>query len=353
MPKGRKSPGTGRGENLADPAEIRRALAIEILDQERLAEQKEFRKRHRSTAEGKGVNLSELDGLYKRRDDPVHDIFADFKRKLYYFGAIFRPLKQQYDLFTKASESVEMQNAAYQAGLYAGMSAKPASPPPNLAGEDAQLWLEGHGLGIKDRAAAERERKAEEKKAEEEKKAARDAVAAAAIDGTGQGDQAAQVRAQAAADFAKDNPDVQAPPEAESTKKGPDPAPVGDGIFDGDGTLPETSTGYAGKGERYMIAGDDTYPSGRRAAYEDGKPVGSSIPGKMPVYVDHPPAAGDDGFEATAEELAAQQNRPSRQQGPEIDEAEIASEAAKLKASGFVPEKPKRGARRLPVEKTS
>lgn len=343
MPKGRKSPGVGRGENLAAPEAIRRALAIEILDQERLDREKEFRKRHRKGAELNGVVLQELDKLYRRREDSVQDIFADFKRALYYAGAIFRPLKQQYDLFIQASDSVEMQNAAYQAGLYAGMSNKPATPPANLSGEDAQLWLEGHGIGLKDRAAAEKERKEEEKKDAEERKAA--------IDGTGKGDQAANVRAQAAADFAKDNPNVTAPADA----KGPDPVLVGDGIFDGDGKLPDISTGHAGKGERYMLASDDTYASGRRAAYVDGKPVGSSIPGKMPVYANHPPAVpADDGFEATPEELEAQSTRKAvkgaKQTGPEIDQDEVEKAAAKLKDSGFVPQKSTR--RRAPGEKT-
>lgn len=341
MPKGKKSPGTGRGENLTSDDAILKALAVEILDQERLDREKEFRKRHRKAAEGNGVVLPDLDALYKRREDPVQDILADFKRRLHYFGAFFKPIRQQFDLFVTSSESVEAQNASAMAGRMAGLTGKPATPPPNLTGEDAQIWLDAHGTAAKARSAAEKERAAEEKKDAEDRKAA--------IDGTGKGDQAAQVRAQAAADFAKDNPGAAPPAEA---KKGPDPVVAGDGIFDGDGKLPDTSEGYAGKGERYMLADDETYPSGRRAAYTDGVAVGSSIPGKVPVYAAHPPAPGD-GFEATEEELAAQANRPSRQQGPEIDEEDIAKGAAALKESGFVPEKPKRGGRRLPGEKTS
>lgn len=347
MPKGKKSPGTGRGENLTSDEAILKALAVEILDQERLDREKEFRKRHRKAAEANGVVLPDLDALYKRREDPVSDILADMKRRMHYFGAFFKPIRQQFDMFVTASESIEAQNAAAMAGRLAGLNGKPATPPPNLTGEDAQIWLEAHGLATKARAAAEKERKEEEKKDADERKAEQ-----APVDGTGKGSAAAQVRAQAAADFAKDNPDVKAPAEPEAAK-GPDPVPAGDGIFDGDGKLPDTSTGYAGKGERYMLSTDETYASGRRAAYEDGKPVGSSIPGKVPVYADHPPAVKDDGFEATEEELAAQAGRPSRQEGPEIDEAEIAAAAKKLKESGFVPEKPKRGARRLPGERTS
>ena len=348
---GRRSPAVGRGENLASHDAIRKALAMEILDQERLDREKEFRKRHRAGAEKSGVNLSKLDMLFKRREDQPNDILADIKSTMHYLGAVILPLRKQYDMFVTASESVEAQNAAWRAGEMAGLNGKPAQPPANLVGEDAQLWLEGHGIAAKVRAEVERERKAEEK-AEAERIAAEKAEAGAAIDGTNKGSTASQVRAQAAADFAKDNPDVKAPAEPEAAK-GPDPVPAGDGIFDGDGKLPDTSTGYAGKGERYMLSTDETYASGRRAAYEDGKPVGSSIPGKVPVYADHPPAVKDDGFEATEEELAAQAGRPSRQEGPEIDEAEIAAAAKKLKESGFVPEKPKRGARRLPGERTS
>lgn len=339
----RKSPGVGRGENLASHDAIRTALAMEILDQERLDREKEFRKRHRAGAEKSGVNLSKLDGLFKRRDDQPSDILSDIKSTLHYMGALMMPLRKQYDMFVQASESVEMQNAAYRAGDMAGLTGKPAVPPPNLVGEDSQLWLQGHADGTKFRGTVERERKAEEK-LEADRVAAEKAEAQKMLDGTGGGDKVTQIRAQATADFAKDNPGVQLPAEVEA-------APAGDGIFDGDGKLPDTSAGHALKGDRYMLAADETMPSGRRAAYQDGKPVGSSIPGKMPVYADHPPAAKDDGFEATAEELSAQKPRAQSQQGVDIDPDEVAKAAAKLKADGFVPEKMAR--RRLPGQKNT
>lgn len=340
----RKSPGVGRGENLAGDDAILKALAVEVLDQEAAAKVKEMRKRHRSGAEKNGISLGDLDMLYKRREDPVQTILGDIKRMIHYMGAIFKPVRTQYDMFVTASESIDTQHAAALAGRMAGITGKPPRPPPNLVGEDAQIWLDSHSTAAKARREAEGERKAEEKALADTLAAALKADAnGEVIDGTGKGDNVVQIRAQATADFAKDNPDVVIP--------NVDAPPQGDGIFDGDGTVPPVVAGKAPAGERYMLATDDTLPSGRRSAYQDGKPVGSSIPGKLHVYEEHAEAAAFD--EASPAELKAQSTRQAvtaaKQATDHIPtEEEIAAGARKLQETGFAP-KPK-SRRGLPGE---
>jgi len=203
----RKSPGVGRGENLASHEAINNALAMEVLDQEALETVREIRKRHRKNAEQNGVALSDLDDLYKSRDEPISNIVAMIRRKIHYLGSVFHPLRAQTDLFMQASASPEDQHAAKHVGKMAGLKGDPCSPPPALGGEDAQLWIDGHHEGATARAAALKQRKADEKTLADTLAAALSEPDGKTVDGTGKGSKAEQVRAQAAADFAKDNPE--------------------------------------------------------------------------------------------------------------------------------------------------
>lgn len=163
---GRASPKAGRGgigdnHGFAEYDAITKALAVEQLDQEEMKKLRELRKTHRSNAEASRVDLSQMDDLYKRKDDPLSDIVQYLKGKMYYLGAVFIPIRKQFDLFVEASESPETQHAARHAGRMAGIKGLSANPPPNLTGEDQQLWLEGHGDGAKARNEASKERKQE------------------------------------------------------------------------------------------------------------------------------------------------------------------------------------------------
>ena len=96
----RKSPGVGReGDNLGSQAAYRNALAVEILDKEKIAEATEIRKRHRKGHEKHGVVLADLDDLYKMKDMAFSEIVVWFKRKFNALSAVF-DLGTQFELFT-------------------------------------------------------------------------------------------------------------------------------------------------------------------------------------------------------------------------------------------------------------
>lgn len=156
MARGRSSPGVGRNEgaNLADPAAIRKALAIEVLDKERIKAATEMRKRHRKKAEGQGVVLADLDDLYKMKDMGLSEIVIWFRRKFNALGAVFQELGAQYELFTPAKGAKEVKAAHRHAGMMAGLAGKDALPPPGLEPAESNLWLEGHKEGHAARAEA-------------------------------------------------------------------------------------------------------------------------------------------------------------------------------------------------------
>lgn len=247
---GRQSPGVGRagiGDNsgMASYEAITKALAVEVIDQEEAAKLRELRKMHRKAAEGSRVDLSMLDILYRKRDDAISDIFAYIKGQMHYLGTIFTPLRAQVDLFMKASDSPEMQHAARHAGRMAGLKGEKGTPPPNLVGEDVQLWMQGYGDGSSARAEAQKERKRE--LSDILAQALQNAENGDVTDGTGKNGpgappvvdpatkgasgrnkQAEQVGDQAAKDFAKDNPaqglgDNVAPPQPDWTGFDVDP----------------------------------------------------------------------------------------------------------------------------------
>lgn len=324
----RKSPGIGHNGDLADPAAIRKALAVEILDQELADKLRERRKKHRKAAEGQTVNLAQLDALFRKRKDPITTILSDIKATMHYAGAIFAPLKKQFDLFIEGSASVENQHAAHQAGLFAGLNGESPKPPPNLAGEDIQLWMEGHALGAGSRNEAEKEAKAEEKADSDRLKAMAEALASepgTVIDGTGKGDPVAQVRAQAAADFNSDNPGVAQPDWSD---------------------FPGTPEGWSPEQLKVFQDWFATVPDGVGVAIAHAG-VALAFKRARDAAAPPPPAEGE-GFEASQEELDAQAGRPKPQTSQVPDPKEVDDAAKKLVASGFADTKPKR---RLPGQK--
>lgn len=161
----RKSPGVGRqGDNLASQAAYRAALAVEILDKEKIAAANEIRKRHRKGHEKNGVVLADLDDLYKMRDMAFSEIVIWFKRKFNALGAVF-DLGTQFDLFTP-TKAGKLDLAAFrQAGMMAGLHHKDRDPPPGLAGEEMNVWLAGYDEGYEARLAAWQAQQEEEAEA--------------------------------------------------------------------------------------------------------------------------------------------------------------------------------------------
>lgn len=146
----RASPATGRdGSNGPAPDDILDALAVEIIDQDQMKILRERRKAHRKLAEGKLVNLSHLDRLYKMRDDPPSEVEGFFRSMFTHMSAFFEDLTQ-LDLFTP--KATREQKAAFgHHGLMAALKGEEATPPPNLTAEESNEWMEGHAKGAKAR----------------------------------------------------------------------------------------------------------------------------------------------------------------------------------------------------------
>jgi hypothetical protein len=153
---GKKSPGVGRNEgaNLPDQAAVRAALAMEILDQEKMADLRELRKRHRKGAEKHGIVLKDLDDLYKMKDMSDEEVVTWFKRKFNTLGAVFQKMTEQFDLFAPRKGAPERIAAFRHQGMMAGLAGKDPVPPPGLAGDESNEWLEGHKEGHSARAEA-------------------------------------------------------------------------------------------------------------------------------------------------------------------------------------------------------
>jgi hypothetical protein len=356
----------GGNSGLADHGHINNALAMEILDQEELDEVKERRKKHRKGYEMNGVTLADLDDLYRHRDDPIQDVVAMIKRKMHYLGTVFKPLRAQVDMFMQASESPEMQNAAFHAGRMAGLKGADASPPSNVVGEDLQLWLEGQQEGADARAAAKKLRKDEARALSDNlAQALKNGENGLVTDGTGKAGPgvpgidpnrdptAVKVGEKAAADFMADNAerlgDNVAPPQPDWT-----------GFHeDANEWTEKQMTAF----ERWfalvpptaVVAIDESYPGVITQFMKAKAALGLKDPA-APEAEAQPLSASEAGFvEATPEELEAQNTRRAikERQTAEVPDADtVKAEADRLKASGFADPKKGRTRAKLPGERS-
>lgn len=193
MPKGRNSPGVGRGHNSGEiPHEdIRAALATEIIHKENIAKATEARKRARKAMEGKGIPLERLDALFKRKDHTAGEIELELRQTFHFYSAINPALMEQFDLFSPKASAPERRAAYYTTGLMAGIQGKELVIPPAVTGDDREQLIAGHAQGASDR------------------KAASDAILESAVDPKNKGKTtdgtAKAVGEKAAADFVADN----------------------------------------------------------------------------------------------------------------------------------------------------
>ena len=160
MVKSRASSGIGHnsGAEPSTPEDFRRALAIEILDQEEMAKIREKRKVNRKAAEGKRVLLPVLDNVYKHKDDTEDEIVIWFKNQLHGFSALFTDLGKQFGMFDAKPEATEVRGAARHHGFMAGITGKPNTAPPGTSGDRLQMWMEGWHEGHEARSDGEKEK---------------------------------------------------------------------------------------------------------------------------------------------------------------------------------------------------
>ena len=251
MPKPKRaSPNPGRdGSNGPAPDDILNALALEIIDQDQMALLRDRRKAHRKSAEGKLVDLKHLDRLYKMRDEPASEIEKMFRSMFTHMSAFWDDLTQ-LDLFVRKSTK-EAKAAFGHHGMMAGLKGEDECPPPNLTPEESNEWMQGYDKGATARANAS-------ETLAETLAAALATPEGTVIDGTGKGGRS--LKAVAVADQAKAD-------------------------FTADQIAEAKATG--------VITDDD--------------PLGVNAPATLGDQIKE--AAGGDGFEASAEELAAQAPR--------------------------------------------
>lgn len=206
----RSSPAVGRGkagDNVSDSA-IRNSLAVEILIQEKMAGLREERKRARKRAEGNGVNLSDLDALFKMRDKTDTEILSFFQGRMRTFGAFFQNLKVFFEPKTGQTDMWAVPNdqraMISHMGMMAGLKGEKAAPPPTYTQDEVQIWMEAFHSAAEERKAANMEILNEALVATDGKVV--DGTPGAVTERAMQ--RVAEVREQAAGEFEEDNPDV-------------------------------------------------------------------------------------------------------------------------------------------------
>jgi hypothetical protein len=139
--KKRASPSVGHNGDLPDHVTILTALSVEILYQEQKKQLRELHKRARKGIEANGLQLSDLDMLYKKREEEPEEIEAWFRRMFNAMGARFSEITQ-YDLFVVKADGAS--KAAHRMnGQMVAMQGEPCEPPSGLVGEPLQEWVSG------------------------------------------------------------------------------------------------------------------------------------------------------------------------------------------------------------------
>lgn len=323
MSKGRASPGVGHNGNLPEHGEIRAAMALEILFQEEKKKLNEKHKRARKGLEGKGIILAKLDDQVKRRDDTEQEVEQRFRTDWHYAGATHPGLSEQFDLFLPKKSAPEKRAALFHIGLMAALQGKEQTIVPTWSDDDRNQYLEGYGEGTAKREAARLGAFAEAL-----------ANPGQVIDGTtgkvsaGKGpDKKAKAAKEAAAVGEQARADFNAEPPGEILQ------PDWEGFSD---NPREWTEAQAAVFDGWLTA----VPDGAvvRIAHKGVQVAWNEA---MGVEQPTPKVEGDEGFEATPEELAAQATRTS------VQEQRTAEEEA---AENAPPPNPRK--RRLPGEST-
>lgn len=202
MAKGkRQSPGIGRtgiggNSGFPDIADVRSALAIEMVFEEQFKSLREKHKRARKGMEAKGVRLDDLSFMKSVRDLTGTEVVDEFKRHWHLVGALFEEQTEQLDIFAPKPSAGPVRQAHFTMGLMAGLQGKELEIPPMVVGDDRNQMIAGYNEGRERRAAALPMVLAEAMENAEQGKT---------TDGTGKGAAAAaKVAEQAKEDFAKD-----------------------------------------------------------------------------------------------------------------------------------------------------
>lgn len=252
MAKTKNKPGVGHNGALPEYADLRAALAMEVLFNEKKKLLNEQHKRAKKGIGEKGITVEDVKELYGLKDMNEAEIEQYFRRKLHLAGALSTSLAQP-DLF----KSPTKQAAFRHLGLMAGLEGKPPIAPPTAVGDDMNQWLEGHAEGADSRKVAS------EDVASILAQALDNGAKGIVTDGTGKktaekGAKAAKVREQAKKDAEADSP----------------PAPVADeaAIAQAEGHLQPAWKGYSDDPVEWFAEQSRTF-----SKWFDGLPDGAVV----------------------------------------------------------------------------
>lgn len=274
----RAHPGIGHNGPPPSHADIRKAMAIDLIFEEKEKALREEKKRAMKRVEGMGVRKDDLIFIKSLKDKTGTEMVEAFKRHWHLAGAIYEEQHEQLDIFAPKPSAPEVRAANFTMGLMKGLKGEELEISPAIVGDDRQQMINGFNEGKAKREAARLEVLGEALQNAEEGKV---------TNGTGK---AADVNKQAAGDFAKD--------------QGEDPLVVG-GI-----RYPNMRQANAARARATKEAGDPSQDDGRRAKFWDDYPEDNgtwtdeqkdafcnwfdALPeGPDPIEIEHPGAAAE------------------------------------------------------------
>lgn len=188
--------GHNSGQTLPDQKHYRTGLALYVrMDEEKKAMAQRHKRLKKRLIEGAGVAVEDVDRMFKMKDAPQSEVESWLKRQIHALGAVFG-LRPQGDLFS--GDPIVLDAIRFR-GLNAGIEGKDGVPPPTLDTNEKKAWMEGWHDGIDARKGVITEMQKEFDEGGDDADHSEGALQTRA---------AAAVGAQAAADFAKDNPGV-------------------------------------------------------------------------------------------------------------------------------------------------
>lgn len=304
----RASPGIGRtGHNSGMPthADVRSALAVEMIFAEEERKLREKKKRARKGFEAKGVRIDDLNFLKGMQDMTGTEVVEEFKRHWHLIGAVHEDQHEQLDIFAPKPAAPAVRAAHFTMGLLAGLRGQELEVPPAVVGDERQQMMAGYDEG--------RARYAEAW----EQFAASDGVKP--VDGTGKAPSkvAAAVAEKAAKDFAAD--------------QGDDPLTVGGHAYP---TMRQANAARKRLAEGPQVAVDNTKPVVEAPVVEDD----DGTRPKLETLRDIKAEADAEGRELSEEFLAGLAEREA--EAAQVEPSKEERSAARARAVASAPRVP-------------
>lgn len=159
MPKGKRAspaPNRGIGDNSGYPdlGDVRVALAIETIFEEREKKLREEKKLARKKIEAMKVRLDDTNFLKGLREMSGSEVIEEFKRRWHLVGAVHQDQAEQLDIFAPKPSAPERRAAHYAMGMLAAITGKELVIPPGTATDDINRMTDGFNDGKASREQA-------------------------------------------------------------------------------------------------------------------------------------------------------------------------------------------------------